>query len=223
MKLSETAGLVLCLALPMGVLESQVQTKVAQTQMQPVVVVNFNALVVQTNESQRDLRALEAKFAPRQAQLQTLNDDIEASRKQLADLGDKLNDQQRASRTQLLEAKVKRLQRLAEDFRSDSETEGQQAFQKVAQEVFSFIGEYARQHGYTFVIDRGPDSAPFVWYAAENVDITTQLLTAYNMKSGISSPQATAAPSREKDGPGAPAKSPLPSAPALNRTEGRHG
>ena len=223
MKLSETAGLVLCLALPMGVLESQVQTKVAQTQLQPVVVVNFNALVVQTNESQRDLRALEAKFAPRQAQLQALNDDIEASRKQLADLGDKLNDQQRASRTQLLEAKVKRLQRLAEDFRSDSETEGQQAFQKVAQEVFSFIGEYARQHGYTFVIDRGPDSAPFVWYAAENVDITTQLLTAYNMKSGISSPQATAAPSREKDGPGAPAKSPLPSAPALNRTEGRHG
>jgi outer membrane protein len=223
MKLSETAALVLCLALPMGVLESQVQTKVAQTQLQPVVVVNFNALVVQTNESQRDLRALEAKFAPRQAQLQALNDDIEASRKQLADLGDKLNDQQRASRTQLLEAKVKRLQRLAEDFRSDSETEGQQAFQKVAQEVFSFIGEYARQHGYTFVIDRGPDSAPFVWYAAENVDITTQLLTAYNMKSGISSPQATAAPSREKDGPGAPAKSPLPSAPALNRTEGRHG
>jgi Skp family chaperone for outer membrane proteins len=133
MKLSETAGLVLCLALPMGVLESQVQTKVAQTQMLPIVVVNFNALVLQTNESQRDLSALEAKFAPRQAQLQALNDDIETSRKQLADLGDKLNDQQRASRTQLLEAKVKRLQRLAEDFRSDSQTEGQEAFQKVAQ------------------------------------------------------------------------------------------
>src|ERR1700723_1230838 len=213
MKLSETAALVLCLALPMGVLESHVQTKVAQTQMQPIVVVNFNALVLQTNESQRDLSALEAKFAPRQAQLQALNDDIEASRKQLADLGDKLSDQERASRTQLLEAKVKRLQRLAEDFRSDSQTEGQEEFQKVAQEVFSFIEEYARQHGYTFVIDRGPDSAPFVWYAAENVDITTQLLTAYNVKSGLFSPKATAAPGHEKDGPGTPAKTPLPSAP----------
>jgi outer membrane protein len=148
MKLPGTAKLAFCLALPLYALKMQGQAATTQNRPQNIAVVSFNALVLQTNEAHRDLGALEAKFAPRQSQLQVLNGEIESSRKELADNGDKLSDQERASRAQALSAKEKQLERSTEDFRNDSQAEGQEAFQKIAQEVFAFMQEYARQHGH---------------------------------------------------------------------------
>jgi hypothetical protein len=39
------------------------------------------------------------------------------------------------------------------------------------------------------VIDRGTDAAPIVWYAADDVDITAELIKAYNAKSGVPAPE----------------------------------
>ena len=124
MKLRRTAVPILCLAFAFGSAHAEGQGGTAQNQTQSVVAVNFNALVLETNEAQRDLGALETKFAPRQAQVQALNTEVEGLRKQLADSGATLSDEERATRTQALEAKERQLERLAEDLRSDSQAEG---------------------------------------------------------------------------------------------------
>jgi outer membrane protein len=148
-----------------------------------IVTLSFNAAVLQTAEAQRELGALQAKLAPRQAQLQSLNNEVEALRKQLADTGNKLSDTERETRERSLETKEKELQRQAEDFRNDSQNESQQVFQKVAQKVYAFLQTYSQQHGYSAVIERGSDTAPVVWYAAGNLDITDELIKAYNAQS----------------------------------------
>jgi outer membrane protein len=147
---------------------------------QHIVTLSFNSAVLESAEAQRELGALQAKLAPRQAQLQSLNNEVEALRKQLADAGDKLSDAERATRERSLETKEKELQRQAEDFRNDSQNESQQAFQNVAQKVYAFLQTYSQQHGYSAVIERGSDAAPVVWYAAGNLDITGELIKAYN-------------------------------------------
>ena len=65
------------------------QAPAAPSQQTPekIVTVNFNAAVLQTAEEQRDLSALQTKLAPRQAALKTLNDQIEALRKQIETAG----------------------------------------------------------------------------------------------------------------------------------------
>jgi outer membrane protein len=133
------------------------------------------------------LGALQTRLAPRQAQLQSLNNEAEALRKQLADAGDKLSDTERETRERSLETKEKELQRQAEDFRNDSQNESQQVFQKVAQKVYAFLQTYSQQHGYSAVIERGSDAAPVVWYAAGNLDITDELVKAYNAQSSAGS------------------------------------
>ncbi|MEA3004748.1 MAG: outer membrane protein, partial [Acidobacteriaceae bacterium] len=90
---------------------------------------------------------------------------------------------ERATRERSLETKQKELQRQAEDFKSDSQNESQQVFQKVAQKVYAFLQTYSQQHGYSAVIERGSDAAPVVWYAAGNLDITGDLIKAYNAQS----------------------------------------
>jgi outer membrane protein len=163
---------------------------VAQAQVAPatqnIVTVSFNAAVLQTAEAQKEFAALKAKWAPRQTQLQTLSDEVEALRKQIANTGDKPNDAEKETREQSLDRKEKQLQRQAEDFRNDSQSESQQAFQIVAQKVYAFLQTYAQQHGYSAVIERGSDSAPVVWYSAGNMDITDQLVKAYNAQSAAS-------------------------------------
>jgi outer membrane protein len=162
---------------------SQAQVASNPTVAQHIVTLSFNSAVMQTAEAQRELGALQAKLAPRQAQLQSLNNEVETLRKQLADAGDKLSDTDRETRERSLGTKEKELERQAEDFRNDSQNESQQVFQRVAQKVYAFLQTYSQQHGYSAVIERGSDAVPVVWYAAGNLDITDELIKAYNAQS----------------------------------------
>jgi outer membrane protein len=185
----------------------QAQSPPSQPITQNIVTVSFNAAVLQTAEAQKEMGALQTKFAPRQAQLKALNDEVEALRKPINNTSDKLTDTEMATREQALENKEKQLQRQAEDFRNDSQSESQEVFQRVAQKVYAFLQAYSQQHGYSAVIERGSDAAPVVWYAANNMDITEQLVKAYNVQSGSTPAESPAAPKSgsQKTLPDAPA------------------
>jgi outer membrane protein len=194
-----------------GVARAQAPT--TQPALPNVVTVSFNAAVLQTAEAQRELGVMQTKFASRQAQLKSLNDEIEALRKQLQTTGDKLSDAERASRGQSLSAKEKQLQREAEDFKNDSDSESQQLYQSVAQKVYAFLQTYAQQHGYAVMVERGSDSAPVVWYAAANLDITGELIKAYDAQSGSAVPASVSKPGVQKPNSVVPQK-PQSSGPA---------
>ena len=159
---------------------ARAQASPGQANPQNIVTVSFNAAVLQTNEARQSLSALEARYAPKQKQLQALNDEVESLRKQLADTSSNLSDAERAIRARSLESKEKELQRQAEDFKSDSQSESEQVFQRVAAKVYAFLQTFSQQHGYSAVIERGSDANPVVWYAAGNMDITEELIKAYN-------------------------------------------
>ena len=150
-----------------------------------IAVINFNAAVLGTAEAQRSMGALQKKYAPREQELQKLNDDIEATKKSLNDAAARLTDAERNQKLQDLGAKEKQLQREAEDFKNDSQAESQRAFQQVAQKVFSLLQEFSRQHGYAAVVEQGTETAPVVWYTATNVDITDQLIKSYDAKYAV--------------------------------------
>lgn len=177
------------------------------------VTVNFNAAVLQTAEAQRDLNALQTKYAPRQTQIKSLNDEVAELQKQLQAAGDKLSDGERANREQTLGTKEKQLQRDSEDFKTDSQTDSQQVFQTVAQKMYTFLQTYAQQHSYSMVIDRGSNEAPVVWYVAGNLDITDALVKAYNAQSGVAAPASASRPGAPRPTPASPQK-PQTTAPA---------
>ena len=57
---------------------SQAQVASNPPATQHIVTLSFNAAVLQTAEAQRELSALQAKLAPRQTQLQSLNNEVES-------------------------------------------------------------------------------------------------------------------------------------------------
>ena len=175
---------------------SHAQTPVGKPVTQNIVTVSFNDVVLHTVEAQKALSALQAQFAPRQEKLQALNDEVEALRQKIQGTNGKTSDAERATSAATLDRKEKQLQRQADDFRQDSQTESQQIFQQVAQKVFTFLQTYAQRRGYSAIIERGTDASPIVWYVADNMDITEQVIKAYDAQSGAVTPQTSTKPSR---------------------------
>jgi outer membrane protein len=170
------------------------QAPAGKAATQAIVMVSFNDVVLHTSEAQKALSALQTKFASRQTQLQALNDEVEALRKKIESTNEKASDAEKVTSAETLQRKEKQLQRQADDFRQDSQAESQQVFQQVAQKVFTFLQAYAQQHGYSAVIERGTDASPVVWYVADNMDITEQIIKAYDARGAAISPQTSPKP-----------------------------
>jgi outer membrane protein len=178
---------------------------VAPTGPQKIAVISFQAAVAKTNEGQRNYADLEKKYAPREAQVKSLNDEVESLTKQLQTQGATLSDTERASRAKTIDDKKKQLQRVSEDLRNDGNQEIQQMYNTLASKVYQVLSSYAQQHGYTLVLDISEQQNP-VLYALPSTEITNAVIEAYNVKSGVPAPAASPVAAAPK--PAAPAAHP---------------
>ncbi len=182
-------SLVLC---AMGVAKGQAPESKATDASPSIAVIEFQNAVTATNEFQREFAVVQKKFEPKRAELKSLNDEVDRLGKQLQAEDGKLSDAERAERARNLESKQKQAQRLAEDAQNDYQQAMQEVLSKVAEKVGDVLTSYAKDHGLTMVIDRtGTDQqGPIVLYAHPSMDITKQIVDAYNTKSGVAAPQA---------------------------------
>jgi outer membrane protein len=157
-----------------------------------VAVIAFQAAVSQTNEFQRDLADLQKKFDPKRQELKALSDEIDGLQKQLDAQADKLTEAEGASRTRTIDEKKKQLKRSLEDAQGDYQKEMQDMFARVGSKVGEVMDSYAKQQGYTLVVDSttSEQQAPLVLFAPQSSDITRSVIDAYNVKSGVPAPPA---------------------------------
>lgn len=192
-------------------LSAAAQTPAASTAPAPpskVAVIAFQAVVASTNEGRRDFTDVQKKFEPKTQELRAQNDEIEKLQKELQAQSATLTDADRATRTKTIDEKKKKLQRAAEDIRKDYNDELQQVLGELGKKVYDVLTDYAKQQGYTVVLDANQQQ-PTVLYAADSANIGQAVIDAYNTKSGVPAPPAPAAPA-------APKPSAAPKAPAAH-------
>ena len=161
---------------------------------QKVAVIEFQAAVTSTNEFQREFGDLQKKFEPQRTQLKSLSDEVDTLTKQLQSQSPNLSDAERASRAKSIDDKKKQAQRIAEDAQNDYQQAMQDSFGKVAQKLDDLLNSYAKEQGFTLVIDatEQQQQAPTVLYHTESSDITKAIVEAYNVKSGVPAPPPAA-------------------------------
>jgi outer membrane protein len=160
-----------------------------------VAVIQFQAAVTQTNEFQRGFADVQKKFAPQQAQIKSLSDEIDTLTKQLQTTGANLSPAEQASRAKTIDDKKKQAQRMLEDAQNDYQAALQDLFNGVASKVDDMLLSYAKQQGFTLVVDatEQQNQPPTVLYANPSIDITSAIIGAYNVKSGVPAPPPAAA------------------------------
>src|SRR5271168_686386 len=159
-----------------------------------VAIIQFQQAVGATNEGQRDFAELRKKFEPKQNQLKSQSDEIDALKKQLQTQSATLSDTARADLTRSIDEKTKALQRSAEDAQNDFQTQMGDTYQKLAEKVYQVVQTYAAQSGFTLVLDASAQQSPVLW-ATQGTDISEAIVSAYNQKSGVpAQPSAAGAP-----------------------------
>jgi outer membrane protein len=185
-----TRVLSLTLILVLGISAARAQAPAAAAASgNKVGIVSIQDAIANTNEGKKELDALQAKFAPRQAALQSQNDELENVKKQLQAQSDKLSDEERNSRVRTATEKQKTLQRNAEDFQNEVQTAEQEILNRLGKKMLDVMEKYARENGYAVVMDVSNPQTP-VLYANPQTNITKNLIDAYNAQS----PAAAAAP-----------------------------
>jgi outer membrane protein len=178
-----------------------------------IAVIVFQEAVAQTNDFQRRFADLQKKYDPKRQQIKTLNDEIASLQKELQAQSATLSDADRASKAKQLDEKQKELKRTGEDAQGDFQQDMQQTFASVAEKVAATVDTYAKEHGYSIVLDRD-QQVPLVLYANESSDITKAIIEAYNVKSGIPAPEHSASvPAPTGKGTTVPARTTAPKAP----------
>jgi outer membrane protein len=176
-----------------------------------IAVIAFQIAVAQTNEGQRDFGDLQKKYAPKQASLKSLSDEVDNLTKQLQTQGATLSEGDRASRARAIDAKKKQLDRETEDARNGFQQDIQEVYNGLASKVFDSMQSLAEQQGWTLILDISAQQTP-VLYASEGTNITKQVIDAYNAKSGVPPPPVQGADA-PKPKPATPASRPPASAP----------
>jgi outer membrane protein len=147
--------------------------------------------VAACNEGQRDLGELSKKFEPKQTELKSLNDEIDALKKQLNTQQDKLNDESRDKLVHQIEAKQKSFDRDAEEAKEDFQNQAGEIENKILTKMVPIIQKYVTDNGYGLLLDTDtaqtwPRGA--VILSGPSMDITQQIVDAYNTQSGVPAP-----------------------------------
>ena len=152
-----------------------------------VALVNFEQVVLASNEGQTVTLATQKKYEPRKADLEKLAQEVDGMKKSLQAAPATLSDEERASRLRAIDTKEKQLNRDAEDAQTAYNTEWQEALGKVAQKLAVVMRGYAQQNGYTMLLDVSSQSSNVLW-ALPSTDISQAVVDAYNKQSGIAAP-----------------------------------
>ena len=156
-----------------------------------IAVIAFQPAVVATNEGRAAIAKVQQRFAPKQAELKAMNDQIDTLKKQLQADGSTLSPDERATRLRTIDDKEKALQRAAQDAQSDFQQAMSEAYQGIAQKFYAVLQDYCQANGYGAVFDMSSQQTPVVW-ASKGADISEAVVQEYNQKSGVPAPAGAA-------------------------------
>jgi outer membrane protein len=175
-------------------------------------IVNIQDAIANTNEGKKELEALQQRFAPKQTELKTQNDELENLKKQLQAQSDKLSDEERNNRVKMLEVKQKSLQRNYEDAQNEFQQAEQEVVNRLGKKMLDVLEKYARKNGYAVILDVSNPQTPVLW-ASPGTVITKELVDAYNAEVAVAAPTAKPAASNPHRPATSPARPPAASAP----------
>ena len=153
-----------------------------------IAVVAMRDAMLNTQDGRLATAGMQAKFEPlriglekRQAELQAMADQLRKGAVALsADAQQKLSSE--------LAAKKKSFDRDATDLNTEVEDADSKLLQEVSGKMSGVIEEYAKQNGYTVILDA---AQPVVW-AAESANITPDIVKLYDRKYPAATPVAPA-------------------------------
>ncbi len=173
-----------------------------------VGVINILLAISSTAEGKQAAAQLDAQFAARQQELQTMDKQINDLQQQLNQ--STLNDDQRARISAQGTRLAQRLDRKKNDYQEDVTAAQREVVDAIGRKMIDVLNHYAQQNGYVAVFDSSAQNSPIL-YTAKNIDVTQDIIRLYDQ--AYPAKGAAAAPPPSKPAPAPKPTTPPPTKP----------
>lgn len=183
----------------------------AQTAAQPnkVGVIHFEGAISSTQQGQKALTDLQARYAPKQKELEKRQTDLAAKREQLNKGATTMSEEAKAKLTTDIDQSTRALSRDLDDAQTDYQQDVDRLLQEFYPRIKVVLDRYAKDNGYSVILDIGSQQTPVV-YMSDAIDMTNEIVALYDKSNPVAG--ASAATPAAKP-PAAPAVKPPASAP----------
>jgi len=147
---------------------------VAAAQMK-IAIVSMQQAVLDTAEIRKASSDMEAKYKPRQTDIERIRKELEDIQQKLQAGSDKLAPQAEADLNGQAQRKQRDLQRLSQDLQEEVDAERNEILTRTGQRMSAVVKKLAEERGFDVIVDAG--SAPYFKAA---LDVTKDLVAAYN-------------------------------------------
>jgi outer membrane protein len=148
---------------------------VAVSAQTKVAVIDLQKAVLDTGEIKKASAALEAKYRPRQTEMEKLRKDLEDIQTKLQTMAGKLTQQAEAEMTMQAQRKQRDLQRMSEDLQADVDAERNDILSRSSQRMQEVVRKIAEDKGLDMVVLSGN-----VIFFKPALDITGEATAAYD-------------------------------------------
>ncbi len=168
-----------------------------------VGIIYFQNAIVSTKDGQKASADLTSKFGPRKAELEKKQSNIAQLQDQLRKGSNTMSDEAKQKLMREIDQDTKSLNRETEDAQADLDQEQNKIWQELGQRMMAVMDKYAKDNGYTVILDVSSQQTP-VLFAAAGTDITQDIIALYDKNAPTTAPST-------KSGPAPPAASMRPS------------
>jgi outer membrane protein len=144
-----------------------------------IAIVNLSVALTATKDGKQATVDLDKKFEPQQKEVQAQETEVGRITAQLQKSGTVLADDARTELEQDLAEKQKKLDRYKQDAQESVAKEEQKLVETLGRKLLIFIKKYAKDNGYTLVLDVGNPNTP-VLYNETTYDVTADMVSAYD-------------------------------------------
>lgn len=140
-----------------------------------IAIINVQNAVVETAEIKKAQADLQAKYRPRQADLEKIQKELSDLQQQLQAQSGKIPPQQEADLNARGQRRQREFQRLSEDLQADVDRDRNDILQRSGQRMIEVVKKLAEERGFDVVID-----STNTFYYKNSLDVTKDAIAAYD-------------------------------------------
>jgi outer membrane protein len=159
-----------------------------------VGIINIQAAIIGTKDGQAAAQALEQKSAPKKRELEKLQAEINGSRDRLNKMSSVGSEDEKRKLMAEIDQRTKSFNRQVEDAQAELDQEQGRVLNELGGRMLTVLDKYAKDNGFAVVLDVSAQNTP-VLFAANQVDLTKQLIELYDKNAPAAPGTSSAAPS----------------------------
>jgi outer membrane protein len=162
-------------------------------------VINIRQAIASTEEGKQASAQLQAQFAPRQAELQNMNKQIEDLRTRLQNGATTLSQEEQAHLQREGEKLTTQLTRKQQDYQDDVNAALGDVQDRIGRKLMDVLDRYARENGYVAIFDTSAQTSPII-YNSNQIDVTQDIIKLYDQAHPVKASASTSGKATSKPG-----------------------